>query len=246
MKYLSTLMRFGLTEKEAKLYLDVLEAGISRVSDIAKRLDWHRAEIYRLLPWLVTRGILLPFSRGKSPLYSATNPENLEKLLQELHGEFSAILPDLKEKFFAKKVENTVQLYEGREAIGHLYEDIARSMPKWGTYYRYSSRKSDELMWEKPYGNYRKIRKEKEIRRLVIMSESGSKRKNNDPNRTVASIPARFDPFDDNCQKIIYWNKVAIVDLNSHMGFSIENPDLARFEIKLFKFMYKFLKEYER
>jgi hypothetical protein len=38
---------------------------------------------------------------------------------------------------------------------------------------------------------------------------------------------------------------MALVDIASNKAYVIENGDLARFEIKLFKFMYKFLKEYE-
>jgi hypothetical protein len=59
-------------------------------------------------------------------------------------------------------------------------------------------------------------------------------------------VPARFDAFDDNFQKIIYNDKVAIVDMMSSRAYVIENAELARFETKLFKFMYRFLKEYEK
>ena len=135
--------------------------------------------------------------------------------------------------------------YEGESAIERLYNDIASSVPENGTYYRYTSRTDeDRSKRESKFENYRKIRKQKQIRRFIIVSESGSKMKRSDPTRSVAIVPGRFDAFDDNFQKIIYNDTVAIVDISGNKVYAIENPELARFETKLFRFMYKFLREY--
>jgi hypothetical protein len=56
-------------------------------------------------------------------------------------------------------------------------------------------------------------------------------------------IPKNFDLFEDNVSKIIYKNKVAIVDYNSLSGFIIENRLFAKFEEKLFKLLFKLMKK---
>ncbi len=246
MNYLPILTRFWLSEKEAKIYLDLLENGNSRVSNIAKRLGLHRVELYRVLPGLITKGLALRSVFWKTTTYVAANPEKLESLLEDIRQGFSAVLPKLQEKFNQKKKDDHMVIYEWAWGIEQLYNEIVMDLPKGSTYYRYSSRTDDQRMHKNTYEKYKKIRIEKQIQRLVIMSESGRKYKWSDSNRGIAVVPSRFDAFDDNFQKIIFGNKMALVDIAAARAYVIENADLARFETKLFKFMYKFLKEYEK
>ncbi len=58
----------------------------------------------------------------------------------------------------------------------------------------------------------------------------------------VASTPKKYDLFDDNISKVIYKNKVAIIDYNTMTSFVIEDLKFAKFEAKLFKLLFKFLK----
>jgi len=245
MSIISLLTKFWLTEKEAKIYLDLLENGNSRITAIAARLGLHRVEIYRLLPGLVEKWIISKAVEGKTATYLAASPEKLEKLLDDIREWLASVLPSLQEKYQKKRSKDIIQVYNGINAIEKLYNDIGNELPQWWVYYRYTSRSDDNRKWWKTFEKYRKLRKEKQLRRYIIISESGSKHKSKDPNRSVAVVPARFDAFDDNFQKIIYNDKVAIVDMLGNRAYVIENPDLARFETKLFKFMYKFLKEFE-
>jgi len=56
------------------------------------------------------------------------------------------------------------------------------------------------------------------------------------------SIPKLYDLFEDNISKIIYANKVAIIDYESETSFIIENKKLADFEKKIFKLLFKYLR----
>ena len=194
---------------------------------------------------MLEKGIILRSISGKTVTYIASDPEKLEGLLQDLHQDFSAVLPDLRSKFSKKRSEDRVEIYDGNGAIARLYEDIGRTLPVDGVYYRYTSRSDENRKNGDTYVVYKKLREEKRIRRLVIMSESGLKHKKADKDRGIVTVPSRFDAFDDNFQKIIFGNKIALVDLLAERAYVIENVDLAKFETKLFKFLYKFLKEYQ-
>ena len=67
----------------------------------------------------------------------------------------------------------------------------------------------------------------------------------NDPSREVIMIPESFDTFTDNITKIIYANKVAIIDYDTQIGWVIENERFARYEEKIFQLLAKFIRKKE-
>jgi hypothetical protein len=93
--------------------------------------------------------------------------------------------------------------------------------------------------------DYESIQKKKELERIVITNPQQGKKHVNDPNREVLTIPASFDPFTDNITKIIYANKVAIIDYDTQTGWVIENERFARYEEKIFQLLAKFIREKE-
>lgn len=109
------------------------------------------------------------------------------------------------------------------------------------TYMRYSSRTTDQGV--EKYAYYRKIRDKKEIQRLIITSEENASKKPKRLNHEVLTIPKDFDLFDDNISKIIYKNKVAIIDYNTMTSFVVEDAKFARFEAKLFRLLFRYLKK---
>ena len=64
--------------------------------------------------------------------------------------------------------------------------------------------------------------------------------------REIVAIPKNYDLFDDNIGKIIYANKVAILDYNTNTSFIIENKKFADFEKKIFKLLFRYLRKSEK
>lgn len=58
----------------------------------------------------------------------------------------------------------------------------------------------------------------------------------------MVSIPKSYDLFEDNVSKAIYGNKISFTDWDSMTGFTIESEKLARFEEKIFKLLFKYLR----
>jgi sugar-specific transcriptional regulator TrmB/CBS domain-containing protein len=54
---ISVLRDFGLTEKEAEVYLFLAKTGAQRAGEVSKRLKMHKAEVYRILEVLKSRGL---------------------------------------------------------------------------------------------------------------------------------------------------------------------------------------------
>ena len=53
----SVLKDFGLTEKEAEVYLFLAKTGVQRANEVSKRLKMHKAQVYRILDVLESKGL---------------------------------------------------------------------------------------------------------------------------------------------------------------------------------------------
>ena len=81
---LDQLPEYGLTEVQAKVYYHLLTLGRTSSTKVAKELDVHRSEVYRVLRELAEKGIVTEH-KGKRPiLFTPTPPEEaLDILLQQ-------------------------------------------------------------------------------------------------------------------------------------------------------------------
>jgi len=81
---LDQLSEFGLTEVQAKVYYHLLTLGSTSSTRVAKQLNVHRSEVYRVLRELAEKGLVTE-KKGKRPiLYTSTPPEEaLTILLQQ-------------------------------------------------------------------------------------------------------------------------------------------------------------------
>jgi hypothetical protein len=75
------------------------------------------------------------------------------------------------------------------------------------------------------------------------MSSKTAKQKKQRLERDLAIIPESVDEFEDNIFMSIYANKVAYIDFNSESSIIIENTQIANFQKKIFKLLFKSLKK---
>lgn len=246
MQYAKILQKIGLSERESHIYLDLLENGISTISDVSKRSGLHRPVIYQTLPLLEESGLVSKSTKGKRVHYIAESPEKLRGIMENLSRGFMTTITDLEELYEQKEKKPTIKTLEGKKGIRYVFYDVLETLPKGATYYRYSARTNLEKTKDYLPSDYRELVAAKEIQRCVITSESLAATKKPRLERDIVTIPEKFDLFEDNVSKMIYGDKVAIIDYNTEMVLVIENPMLARFEEKIFKFLFRFLKEYHR
>ncbi|MDD2566278.1 MAG: helix-turn-helix domain-containing protein [Candidatus Gracilibacteria bacterium] len=239
MKYTNILSKIGLSELESKVYLDLLENGVSSIIDISSRTKFHRPIIYKLIPVLKESGLISEVLKGKRKVFKAESPEHLKNLFDNLSKNFNYMIPELQDIYEATDSRPSIKILEGKKGIKDVFEDILITLKKGETYYRYSSRTNFEGFLP---SNYKEIRDKKQIQRLIITSENKSKTKTSSLDREVVYIPKSFDLFEDNIAKMIYANKIAIIDYNTMTSFIIENKLLAKFEEKVFKILFKFLR----
>ena len=134
---LSYLKNLGLSDKEAKVYLAMLELGPSPVLEISAKADVNRPTAYVQIEALKEKGLVSSQLKGKKQLYIAESPEQLGFLLErekenleQKKSEFMHILPDLKTMFNLSGEKPQVRYFEGREGLLRMQEGVLKSKEK--------------------------------------------------------------------------------------------------------------------
>jgi HTH-type transcriptional regulator, sugar sensing transcriptional regulator len=232
------LEQLGFTHKEARVYEALLQLGAASPSDVVKKTGFHRPDVYKALAILVDRDLVFVIPKGKYKHYAAASPEKLESVFKSLEQSFLNQIEDLYVLQEEQKKKPVVSVTEGKDAIRDAYGDMIKSLPKGGTYYRYSSVRN--LNREKYIPNYyREIRDKKGLERLVITSQHSKLKHADKLGRSVKAVPPEYDLFEYDIAQIIYGNKVSVIDYNSKSVITINNDKFAEFQKKLFKLLFK-------
>ena len=126
-----TLGQFGLSDKEAAVYLSLLELGPSVVSAVAKHSRINRSTVYVVLGFLTKRGFVSTSDVKNVRLYIAAAPERLVKIAQEsadrykeLAATTKSLLPKLRAMQNGTKQKPRVQFFDGDEGIETVRQEM--------------------------------------------------------------------------------------------------------------------------
>lgn len=242
MKINDILQRLGLSTHEATVYETLVETGPASISALAKRANLHRPVLYQVLPNLLKRGLIAFSAKGKRMVYVAEPPEKLKTLVNDVAEEIEAILPKLKSMYRSKEETPVFKISEGKQGITELLDNVIDSLPRGGTFYRYSSIENAERGNRYLSKDYRERRDQKQIQRFVITNETVAKAKKSRMDRAMRVLPMNEKVFSFGVTQIIYGKKVAFIDYNSETTLVIENEKIAEFQKALFMSLYQRLK----
>lgn len=121
---LITLQNYGLSEKEARVYLTVLELGSSIASTIARRAELNRVTVYTILEDMKKDGIVNETTKEGVKYYSVISPDILLKQAEQKYESFKEKVPELlalAEKFGNKP---RIQFFEWLEWLKKIYRQV--------------------------------------------------------------------------------------------------------------------------
>jgi sugar-specific transcriptional regulator TrmB len=229
-KYLEDL---GLSEKEAKVYLSLLEVDNDSVLDLAEKTKINRTTIYPVLESLSKKGLISEVKVDKKVRFQAEPPERLEtyverqKIVLEEHAKrLKDVIPQLKSVQRETGERPVVKLYDGKEGIISSLEDFFETKDKGGeAYFLYSRDLIDDLVPEEQRKKYKNIRVSKNIRSKTIYSYSkGDIAEDNTADRI--RVDGNKYPF--LCDIVVYEDRVKITTLlKSNTAITIKSHDLA-------------------
>ena len=118
------LREYGLSDKEAKVYLACLKAGVCTANKISTLTDLRRSTTYDVLESLKSKGIVSSFIKDKKYYFQVAEPSELIVLLKEKESMMKKILPELEKMKGTSREETKIELYEGMKGIITLLEYI--------------------------------------------------------------------------------------------------------------------------
>lgn len=133
---IESLMKFGLTRGEAKVYLSLLGIGASTTGPILKKSGVASSNIYEILQRLIEKGLISYIVKSKTKYFRAFPSSNIKDYLRKKKEEINEqeklleeILPKINELSEKTKKEET-EMFIGKKGLRTAYEKFLSEMNK--------------------------------------------------------------------------------------------------------------------
>jgi sugar-specific transcriptional regulator TrmB len=125
--FTSVLVENGFSEKEAALYLAILEAGEATLGNIAKRANIKRSTVYSLVDELKKKGVVSAMKKRGINYISALSPRLLIDRFEQSTERAKNILPGLMDLAYASPVKPRIRFYEGIDGLNEMLFEASHS-----------------------------------------------------------------------------------------------------------------------
>lgn len=239
----SALAEWGLNEKEATIYLYLLENNFTFAQNISKETGILRQTVYEILRKLENNGLVSEIKENKKTYYSALKPENLISKLKEKEKIVASILPELHDLMKTEKTNVDAQLYRGIKGIKSINEEVLKSkeiltiLPSIG----------EQAMREFYIENFSKRRIEKKISIRILRGKIQTKiqEKIRTDNKSFREVRVLKDLENIQTQYILFDHSVAIISYHQEPFGIIIKDNLINHSIKtIFSILWRIGKPY--
>jgi sugar-specific transcriptional regulator TrmB len=131
------LQGLGFTEKEARVYVGLLELGEATALELSQKTSLNRATTYVTLDSLGNRNLVSKITKHKKTVFCIEHPlqilDHLEREKNNVEIKISLAKTLMPELEMLEKVTGeiaNVKFYEGKEGIAVIQKDLVRSKPK--------------------------------------------------------------------------------------------------------------------
>lgn len=118
-----SLIKIGLTEKQAIVYSALLELGEAKMTHIARHAKLKRPTVYLVIEELIQLALVSMLEKGKKKIYSAVHPNRITEILESRKQQYQEMLPDLLARYGSIRGKPKVQMLEGIEGIRQAYKE---------------------------------------------------------------------------------------------------------------------------
>ncbi len=239
----------GLSDKEVKIYLQLIQMEEASVVDLANKTKIKRPTVYTILDSLLKKGLVSEVNENKKTKYIAESPERLktfierkEYFLGELKDRFvKDIIPQIKSFQRESGEKPIIKYYSGKEGIISINEDVYDGKPDGSPIYiLYSKDLLNEAFKTGETDKYKKNRVDRKIKAKTLYNWSGGTRESDEFSERVKVDEKKYPFFSDIS---IYKDKIRISILNKDLsGIYIKSKDLADTLKSLFNLAFDNLK----
>jgi sugar-specific transcriptional regulator TrmB len=243
MSLVDSIKNLGLSDKEARVYLALLQFEKATAYAVALKSGLKKPTTYVILNDLVGKGFVLKEPYATKQKYIAVSPEKCVAIAREKLSETEDDLPSLLalKKEPEKKV--SVEYYEGLDGIKRMYRNMldAKKNQEILSFTGHGRDVSKELIdfWEE----FNKERVEKNISaRGITPQDETTQRWTKNQQRFLLNLkPIPLKEYDSNVSVEIFNNFVQIVSFGQLQGVRIDNADIYKAFKQLFNMYWRLL-----
>ncbi len=240
------LKQFGLSEKEIKVYLSLIEAGPTSVRKLAEKSGVNRGTTYDILKSLREMGLASYYHKDTKQFFVAEEPSRLidaleqkSQNLEKVKASLLEAIPQLKSLYGKADDKPVVKYYEGNQGIKSVLTDVLESVKENNEdlYSVFSSSAIRPHLY-KAYPTYTKQRVKKNIKvNAIAIGHPGTEAE-------LAEFKSLTSKEGPPTYTLIYAGKVAMISVNSEekpLGLIIEDQAIYKTQKELFDFIWQTL-----
>ncbi len=244
MKTLTALTQYGLTDRQAHVYLACLEFGTASIQKISKRVQIARSSCEATLEQLILRGFVTSHKHKNVRKYSPEDPRNIIKIAEQKVDTLSQLLPNLTDLFLKNNIIRSVRMYEGKNGINSILEEILNEAK---ILYGFGS--ADDLYSAigETFPEFRKRRIQKKIPVKVILKDTPQARQRQLMGPQELREVRLVDNLGDFSSLMFMWDsKIASFSLREEIiAVVIESKEIATGQRAMFDFIWNSLPAYK-
>ncbi len=238
----STLRLLGLGQKEIRFFLATFKMGPCSIQEISKEARLERSTAYLIAKDLIARGYIEENYHLYRKKLNAIEPKGLLRMIfAKERGigrkglELEERLPDLQMLYQASEIRPRVKVYEGKEGLTQIHEDILSVKQE---ILLWTNQESERFVFDEDHHRQfiaDRLRKHISIRVLAVNNEQGKKLTTMDEEvlRKTKILPrgTTFTP-----EIYIYGSKIAILDYKKDIiGVILESEPIAASQRAIFE-----------
>lgn len=157
----------GLTNAEIKVYLALLELGMSTAGPIISKTGLQNSVVHMTLHKLVEKGFISFMKKGKIKHYKSTDPNNIIKFIDEKKERFKKILPELliKQQHVEKQ---EAEVYEGFKGFKNMQYEFIKGAKKGDEYLFFAFHPDNPDDFKYVYNFYSEFDKERDQLGIIV------------------------------------------------------------------------------
>ena len=173
------LEEIGLTKSEIKVYLALLELGLSTTGPIVDKSGASSSKIYEILERLIQKGLVSVVIESGTKHFEAAPPERILDYLKEKKEKIESqtkkvenLLPELELKRTLSKYKTDATVFRGMKGMETAFNDIFKVLKKGDTVNVFIVGETSKEI-NRFFNKHFKLRGEKGIHTKVIFSRAG-------------------------------------------------------------------------
>lgn len=235
----------GLDEKEAAIYVALLELGEGSVAEIAQKAGLKRTTVYNLVPDLIETSLIQTLLKKGKRKYFVEDVRTLETNLKEKETRLAQVLPELQAMHNIFPFKPKITYFEGASGLKEMYLDTLRSCQPGDEILSIMGMHDIYKYFDRDFANtYIKERAKKKIRLRMISSRSEEAIETIKINKEALRETKFIDNYPSQFQSDmeIYGNKVALISFSENqMGVIIESKQIHEMHRSTFEILWRAL-----